>query len=125
MHALFIIKVCACACVMQVNVIHSNQEQKQPSIQNTRDTISKISLNPQSDAETMASSSAHISTSILTDIHAHSRQLPIIKFAKQGEDTQRRSELPYHTSRQEHKDDATHVGAAATKNAGDASQLSG
>ena len=62
MHALFIIKVCACACAIHVSVMHSNQEQKQPSIQNTRDTIPKISSHPQSDTETMASSSARRNT---------------------------------------------------------------
>jgi hypothetical protein len=35
MYALFIIKVCACACAIHVSVMHSNQEQKQPSTQNT------------------------------------------------------------------------------------------
>jgi hypothetical protein len=56
---------------------------------------------------------------------AYSKRLPYIKSTKRGEDRQRRSELPYHTSRQEQKEDATHVGAAGTESAGDASWLSG
>ncbi len=62
MHASFIIKVCACACAIHVSVMHSNQEQKQPSAQNTRDTIPKISSHPQSDAENIPSSSARTNT---------------------------------------------------------------
>jgi hypothetical protein len=47
----FIIEVGACACVIHVSVMNSNQEQKQPSIQNIRGTMPKISSHPQSDPE--------------------------------------------------------------------------
>ncbi len=44
-----------------------------------------------------------VQTSNLTGIQACSKQLPNNKATNQDRDRQRRSELPYHTSRQEHK----------------------
>jgi hypothetical protein len=44
-----------------------------------------------------------IQTNNHTGIQACSKQLPNIKSTNQDGDRQRRSELPYHTSRQEHK----------------------
>jgi hypothetical protein len=44
-----------------------------------------------------------IQTNNHTGIHACSKQLPNNKSTNQDGDRQRRSELPYHTSRQEHK----------------------
>ena len=44
-----------------------------------------------------------IQTNNQIGIHACSKQLPNSKSTNQDGDSQRRSELPYHTSRQEHK----------------------
>jgi hypothetical protein len=57
-------------------------------------------------------------------IHACSKQLPNNQIHQpRRRQRQGRSELLYHTSTQEHKVDATHVGAAGNESAGDASWL--